>query len=67
METSEKLIAELRRVACDLTRDTCLYSVAELLKAAANMLAENDEIIEHLYETNQNYLKSIELIGESKK
>ena len=61
METSEKLIAELRRVAGDLTRDTSLYSVAELLRAAANTLAENDDIIKHLYEQNRTYQKLLDL------
>ena len=62
MPTNEELIKELRRVAYDMTRDTTLYSVAELLKAAANMLEEDDCIIKHLRGQNDDMRKVI-LIG----
>ena len=66
METSKELIKELRRVAYDMTRETTLYSVAELLKAAANTLEEDDCIIKHLREQNDDLRKVIQIGGMDK-
>ena len=48
MSETKQLIRALRRTAHELNRDTSLHNVAELLTAAANMLVEDESIIEHL-------------------
>lgn len=66
METNKELIKELRRVAHNLTLNGTLYSVADLLKAAANTLEEDDCIIEHLRKQNDDMRQVIELGGMDK-
>lgn len=54
MDETKQLIRELKKTAHELNRDTTLHHVADLLIAAANMLAEDESIIKHLKEELEN-------------